>query len=321
MLTLRSAHLAVELDPSRGAEVRAVRDARGRNALAHYHWRTPARAGDGQRYGDSRLDWLSGYRGGWQETIPNAGVESMVGDLVLPFHGEASTSSWNVIEATSTSCELTTVARLPLVISRRMTLAADAPALYVETSVTNDAGTEVDFLWGHHPAFPAIPGARIDMPDCTVDQEFSETSDIHAGPTRWPHAEGTDGTPVDLRVVPDATVHRLMYLHGHTAGWAAIRQPAGHAGVAMAWDVSAYPAMWLWTMRHTTEFPWYGRMAVVALEPQRAWPFDGLANASARGQAMTLKPHQTASAWLTMVLLPDGTGPVRGVTRDGVVTT
>lgn len=96
--------------------------------------------------------------------FPNAGDECEVLGCVLGFHGDAVTLRWEVVSNQDTTCELRTGVGLPLVLTRRMTLCAERPALLIEESVRNEGAVAVPFLWGHHPAFPAITGARIDLP-------------------------------------------------------------------------------------------------------------------------------------------------------------
>src|SRR5947207_2504917 len=96
MVTLSSPSLTVVVDPARGAEIRRIAGTDRHNVLAAYDWEAPVPARRSASYGSSRLDWLSGYRGGWQELFPNAGPECEVDGVPLPFHGEASASRWDV---------------------------------------------------------------------------------------------------------------------------------------------------------------------------------------------------------------------------------
>lgn len=326
MLTLGNDHLTVDLEPRRGAEIRAVRGRDGANALAHYDWAAPAPPGPGHGYRDSETEWLSAYRGGWQETVPNAGDESRLDDLgdpfrgvVLPFHGEASVLEWTVVEATPTSCELTVGLRLPLVVRRTMTVHPDRPALLIEGTVTNESDLEVPLVWGHHPVFPIVPGTRLEAGAGSYATEPREAGDLASSGGRWPDAVDHSGAAVDLAAAPTLATMRLLYLNGHHQNWVVVRQPAGRPSVAMAWDLQAFPYTWVWQMRGEAGFPWYGRMAVMGVEPQTAWPYDGLAGAVERGQAHRLGPGQTMSSWLTMTVLDDSPGDVLDVTRDGRV--
>lgn len=317
MLTLESAELHVSVDPAHGAEICDLRTPGGPNALARYDWRTPIPAAGGG-YGDSQNDWLSRYRGGWQELFPNTGEACEVVGVPLPFHGEASQARWEVVTHSQHSCELRTTARLPLLLSRRMTLADDAPTLHLEERVVNDSGLEQEFLWGHHPVFPAIPGASIDLPtNCRAHAEPAFPSPFGSDPQPWPHLLDEAGDPHDLSRVPGEAIQRVLYVTDLGAGWAALRQPAPQPGVALAWDAETFPCMWFWLQNGTSEFPWFGRARMLALEPQAAYPCDGLAAASRRGRAHRLPPHSSWETWLTITLLPELEQPIADVRRDG----
>jgi galactose mutarotase-like enzyme len=314
---LASERLRVVVDTERGAQIAHLGAPGGDNVLFAADWDAPLPAGRSTGYGSDELDWLSEYRGGWQELFPNAGPACAVDGTPLPFHGEASVARWDVLEAGADSAVLRVAARLPLVLERRMWLEAEAPVLRLEERVRNVSPLPQSFLWGHHPAFPAVAGTAIDLPggDVHVDDGFRPSSlDLVPGARgRWPHAED-----VDLSVVPPGPAERYCYVTGLPEAWAAVRGPGGR-GLALAWDGAVWPHVWLWLQLGGRDFPWFGRAAVVAVEPQRAFPGDGLAGAIGRGQALTLAPGESLDAWLTAVLLEDER-PVSGVTRDGRVT-
>ena len=314
--------MEVVVDDEVGGEIRAVRAPDGRNALAWYDWISPTPVGRGSTYGDPEMDWLSAYRGGWQETVPNAGLVCTVDGVEMGFHGDASRTRWEVVGVGNDWCDLRCSTRLPLVVERRMWLSSERAALMIEGRVTNTAAFNVDFVWGQHPAFPLAETTRFDVPDgCIVSHDPTRPSDLAQERAPWPMARNLDGEVVDLSVGPGVGTHRLLYLDGHREGWAAVRQTAPNIGVALAWDVTVHPFIWLWTLRETREFPWYGRASMVALEAQRASPYDGLAAASQRGQALTVDGGKSIDSWYTLVLLDDDTQAVRGVARDGVIKT
>jgi hypothetical protein len=317
-MRLCSTHLEVDIDVVHGAEIRSVARPGGPNALAWHDWAAPAPADESSTYGSSQLDWLSRYRGGWQELFPNAGAACEYRGVPLAFHGEASLSQWEVVHQADDQCELRVAARLPLVLSRRMSLAPDRPAVLIEETVTNVSDLEVPYLWGHHPVFPAREGARIDLPGGTVRPEPADRAGLDLETSAWPNATA-DGVPCDLSEVPAETQQRLLYVDDLPAAWVALRQPAGEQGVAMAWDASAFGVLWLWLLNGTDEFPWYGRARMLGIEPQTAWPYDGVAAAHARGAAPVIGPRERRSSWLTLVLIDSDGGPVTAVSRGGRV--
>lgn len=322
---LEGAAMRVVVNPDRGCEILHVGAPGGPNVLFHNAWRTPLPAGSpgsSVSYGASDLDWLSHYRGGWQELFPNAGAACDVAGVPLAFHGEASSARWQVTEESATSLVAATATRLPLVLERRMEVDPERPVLRLRESIGNESGLPMPYVWGHHPAFDAVPGSRIDLPGAIVEvpEDFDPAhNDLRPGTTApWPLVEGKDGSAIDLRLVPDAPRERVAYLTDVTAGWVALRQPGG-VGVALSWDTATFPHLWCWTEIGGADFPWFGRSRIVALEPMSSWPNDGLARAIERGRAGRLDAGARADTWLTLSLFDADERPVTGVGPDGDV--
>ncbi|MQA77178.1 MAG: DUF4432 family protein [Streptosporangiales bacterium] len=323
MITLDNGLLTVRVAPERGAEIRFLGAPGGPNLLFHQPTATPLRESNSTGYGSTEGDWLSEYRGGWQELFPNAGAPCQVQGVPLPFHGEASSARWEVVEADATTAVLRTPARLPLVLERRMRLDAERAVLTVEETVTNESALTVPYVWGHHPAFDAVEGARLDLPGATarVPADYDPPlNDLRPDTTSpWPLVAAKAGGEIDLRAVPGGPRERVVYLTDLAAGWAALRRPGDGCGVALAWDLATFPHAWLWTEIGGPDFPWYGRSRIVALEPASSWPNDGLAAAIERGRHHRLGPHERHSTWLTVSLFGADTRPVTHVDRDGGV--
>ena len=90
--------------------------------------------------------------------------------------------------------------RTPFHLVKTVTLRRNEAALRIHERVTNEGGQEVDFTWGHHPAFgwPFIDEhCRVDLPDCRIRTfaEFTpdELSSEADQTSHWPLAEGLDG--------------------------------------------------------------------------------------------------------------------------------
>ncbi len=327
MLHLANEMMEVDLEPDRGAEVLAIRRPGGPNVLATYDWASPLPASRSTTWGDGASDWLSEYRGGWQELFPNAGAPCTVLGVPLPFHGEVSATHWSIDARTDDAVTMSTPARLPMLLERRMRLHADQAVLRIEETVRLDADMELPFLWGHHPAFAATDGAVIDLPPgvrVAVDEAYAaDHNDLTPGASGdWPHVPGLGDATVDLRGIGKGPTERLAYLSGFAgqAGWAAIRGVARGLGVAMAWDVMTFPHAWLWWEIGGAGHPWHGRSRIVAIEPATAVPSDGLLAADGRGEAHRLAPGHTHETWLTVSLFDADDRPVQGVARDGTVT-
>ncbi|MBK8021242.1 MAG: DUF4432 family protein [Chloroflexi bacterium] len=328
-ITLHNAHLDVVVDLEHGAEITHIANAQGVNMLYYADWQSPVRASRSTSYGNGVYDWLSEYRGGWQELFPNAGNPCEVMGTPLPFHGEVSRAQWQAEWKTpGLDVVLSTGARLPIVLERRMRLIPDRAVLFIEETIRNESDLELPYLWGHHPAWGpplAAQGARIDLPGgkLTVDSGLDgPTVDLQPGSSHsWPQVSDRKGNSVDLSVVPAAPLQRLCYLQGLSAGWYALRNPADSLGVAMAWDVKTFPHLWMWQeIGGGQGMPWYGRAEITALEPATQFPSHGLAEAIKAGTAHTLAPRAEASTWLTVALFAADERPVQGVSADGAIT-
>jgi galactose mutarotase-like enzyme len=324
MIELRTSRLLVRVDPDRGADIRHLgRDAQ-HSVLFHGAWEAPLPASRSVSWGQPVLDWLSEYRGDWQELFPNAGDACEVMGVPLPFHGEVSTARWQVVEQADDRVVLRAPARLPIVLERTMRIAPETAALLIEERVTNESGLRVPFIWGHHPAFAVTASSVLDIPADRIEASSAfpdPDGDIEPGSTgTWPTLPGRDGRPVDLRqpIVP-RRAHRLVWLPDLAAGWAAIRDPASGSGVALAWDVETFPHAWLWQEVATPGMPWFGRSAITAIEPHMSWPSEGLAAAIERGQARWLEPGGHHETWITCALFQATDRVVAGVTRAGEV--
>lgn len=324
MITLDNGKIRVAIDDSRGADVRFLGRPDGPNTLALYDdWSAPIQASRSSSYGDGTTDWLSEYRGGWQELCPNAGPPCVVDGLPLPFHGEVSVAEWTVVAEDDVGVTLRVGTRLPLELERRMTLDPVEPALRIESSLRNVSARPVSYLWGHHPAFATAPGTRIDLPADRLEVgPLSEPHhDLMPGASgRWPDAPAREGGTARVDKVPSSAVERLCYLPDLSSGWAALRDTATGCGVAVAWDKETFPHAWLWQELGGPGFPWYGRAQVTAIEPQSAWPSAGLADHVERGTASTLAAGATHETWLTVVLFEATENRVVGVDRSGAVT-
>lgn len=328
-ITLQNPVIQITVDLDQGAEITHIANAQGVNMLFYADWQSPLRASRSASYGSQVMDWLSEYRGGWQELFPNAGNPCDVMGTPLPFHGEVSRAQWSADwKQTDRDVILTTSARLPLVLERRIHLQPDRPVLVIEETIRNESDLTVPYIWGHHPAWGpplAAAGARIDLPAgrLSVDAGLDGAHvDLQPGSTHlWPTAQDRSAGSVDLSVVPTAPVQRLCYIHELQGGWYALRNPANGLGVALAWDLQVFPHLWLWQeIGGGQGMPWYGRAAITALEPATQYPSHGLEEAIKLGTAHSLGPRAEASTRLTLALFHADERPVRGVDHDGNLT-
>ncbi len=325
VIELESGSLRAVVDPDRGGDIVFVGRPGGPSVLFHEAWESPLPSGRSTSYGSGALDWLSHYRGGWQLMFPNAGADCTVDGLPHPVHGEVSSAPARVVEASAGRVVLRSGTRLPLHIERRISLAEGRPALLVEERIENESDRPLAYAWGHHPALAVTAGMQIDLPPgpIHVDEAFDDpNADLEPGASApWPQAALRSGGTTALDRIPEAAVERVCYLPDRPAGWAAVRDPASGHGVGLAWDLEAFPHLWLWEQVGGWRFPFYGRASLIGLEPVSCWPGDGLARAIGRGQARTIGPRGSATAWITLTLFDATTDKVGWVDRDGRVST
>lgn len=327
-ITLQNNRIKVVVNTALGAETTHISGTDGHNLLYYGDWRSPVPVSESQSYGNGVLDWLSEYRGGWQELFPNAGGAGDVLGTPLPFHGEISRTRWRY-EWLQEGREvvLSAAARLPLMIERRMRIDHQHPILFIDETIQSEVDFPVPYIWGHHPAWgPPLTeaGSQIDLPavNLSVDGGLDGPAvDLQPGSShQWGEVRDRHGQPVDLSVIPHAPVQRLCYMHDLQGGWYAVRNPKRGLGLGLSWDVSVFPHLWFWQeIGGGQGMPWYGRAAITALEPATQYPSHGLAAAIEAGQARYLKPGERVSTSLVCVLFTATETAVKEVTPTGQV--
>ncbi len=276
--------------------------------------------------------FLDLYSGGWQEIVPNGGPAVTHRGAEYGQHGEVSSVPWSIDLLEDEPERITVVCRVqalrtPLRLERRMTIRADRAALFLEEELVNDAGEDLDIMWGHHVAFgrPFLDrGAHIYTSAGSVMAEddlptFRPRRAMPGLEGRWPVIRGARGDDLDLSIVPDveaAAGREMCYLSdlGDDA-WYAITSPGD--GFAMRWDGGLFRYLWLWQeFRAGTGYPWWKRVHAVALEPWTSYPTLGLPEAVARGTQLVVPAGASVSTRLVAVSFTPG-GAIAGVDADG----
>ena len=313
MIRLATAHLEVELDEGRGAEIVRLGRPGGPNRLARIDSDWPLRAGAGGSYHSADLEWLSEHRGGWQEMFPNAGAGCTVNGIPHPVHGEASMAPWEVLERSGGfGVTLRSHTHTPLAVTRKMFLDPDRPRLELAEEIHNlSDDLEVPYAWGHHPAFaapardPPGAGGRPLRGRSGPGRSRGRPEARFSGETGRGQRTGA-AAPVDLGVMPDHPAERVVYLTGPAEARAQVLRPDTGDRLTMEWCAEAFPYAWLWINNGAARFPWFGRLRAMALEPVNVWPADGLAAAVERGRAPVLAGGESRRGWLTVSLSEDG---------------
>jgi len=221
------------------------------------------------------------YPGGWQEVFPNAGKPCEYKGADLGLHGEVATLPWDyrILEDSGSRLSIefsVRTLRTPFAIKKTLSLTAGNPELEISEAVTNEAGEEMDFAWGHHPAF----GAPFLGPDCKIRIKKADVqiapgdgysiTNLKQGAGKWPLVEGIDGKMVDISQVPEpfAKVSDVMFLSNLDEGVYEIVSKKHGLGFRLEFPVKVFKYIWIWRIAHGSfHYPWYGRTYNLALEP------------------------------------------------------
>jgi hypothetical protein len=291
VLILRSPRLLARLDPEHGAELLDLVDlTTGRQLLG----RLPFASADRAHGPLDELDWIAGWRGGWQVCAPNPGNRCGVDGVDHGFHGGASHERWAILDATASAATLRWSGQ-GLELTRAVGLVDDR--IEIEMRVSADSPTRVPYALLEHVSLGLElldPVLDITLPPAAT----VEVSDVD-GPVRapanapaWPHALLLDGTTerVDRVELHGAPTGRFLCVHDLREGRAVARGRA--ATLELTWDVRVLPHVWVWYELRASDGPFRRMAEIVALEPSSVPHSLGLARAVTEGQAGWLGPGE-----------------------------
>lgn len=251
------------------------------------------------------LDW---YPGGWQEIFPNGGGICEYKGAVIGLHGEVALIPWkySVLEDTVEKLSIkfyTHTYRTTFYIEKIITLEKDKPFVILDEKVVNTGGEEMDFIWGHHPAF----GKPFLSPDCVIRIKKAKVmvgkgdgksyTNLKEGEGNWPLVDGIDGKKVDISICPGErdNVSEVMFLSDLSEGKYEIFNQKLKIGFSFEFPLDVFKYIWFWRIGGGSfEYPWYGRNYNIALEPFSSLP--NLQEAVKRGDSLKLKPGEILSA-------------------------
>lgn len=308
-LWLRSDRLAVEVRPDKGADITSITESTsGIDILFRSPWGRRDLAGSPVT-GDSQIDWLARYGGGWPLLLPHAGAARTVEGVRRGYHGEAAIISWTVQSADELSVHLSTdLITAPLHLTRSLRL--DGATLHVRDTVHNTCDEPTTVMWVQHPGFGApfidehctiTTGARTVLSDAEQPGNILQP-DVRSP---FPLVPTREGTTLDLRTAPSPTSRRSVFacLTDFDAGWYRIDSPTAGFSIRVEWDPGVFPHAWLWQECHASPgFPWYRRAYVVAVEPANVLPGDPSPAGPTRGQAPLLPGGGTWTSDITLAL-------------------
>ncbi len=309
-VVIENRRLRVVVLPDLGGKVWSIRDKdRDRELL----WQNPRVPPSSAPFGARYDDWFSG---GWDELFPNDGPVLLDGQP-LPDHGEwwARPCAWRiedepgVVRVRLSGFGVVTPHRW----ERTLEVRDGERMLRCATTIANEGFAPLPFLWRIHPALPATPGSRIEIPSDRVVVESAASPGLDPRPFTWPLAPTSDGGVANLGVCPEPGKDRalLAYATRLRAGWCALTGADG-VGVGFAFDPAVIDTVTLFA----TFGGWRG-LHTVLLEPGVGWPYD-LDVARANGSARMLAPGEATTFAITMVAY-DGIGRVEDISHDGEV--
>lgn len=219
--------------------------------------------------------FMESYPGGWQEVLPNGGAPGAHAGARYGQHGELALVPWDhAIErddADGVTVAFEVALRtVPLRLVKRLSLDRATPELRIEETLVNESDVEVDVMWGHHIAFgpPFLSGeTRLE-------------------------------TAVDAPTLGAAS--SIDYLGGLDTY--TIRDD--RVGLRVSWDARTMPYLWVWQEHGgTRQYPWWGRLRTVGLEPFSSHPTDGLAEAVRNGTVLRLRARDARDSHLIATVL------------------
>lgn len=308
-LWLHNDQLSVEVRPDKGADITSITDrATGIDVLCRFPWGRRDLAGTSPT-GDSQVDWLARYGGGWQQLVPNAGAPRVVDGVQRGYHGEAAVVAWSLEAADDTQASMAVdLVTAPLQLTRSVHV--EGAALRVSDTIYNNSDEPIAVMWVQHPGFGApfidehctlTAGALSVITDADTPGNLLP-ADVRAP---FPVVRTASGGAVDLRNVPGPASGRAVFacLTDFEAGWFAIDSPTAGFGIRLDWDASVLPHAWLWQECHASSgFPWYRRAYVVAVEPANVLPGDPSPGCPSRGITPQLSGCATWRSEITLTL-------------------
>jgi hypothetical protein len=205
----------------------------------------------------------------------------------------------------------------PLRLDRHMRLERGRRTIAFRERLTNMGTTDVEFIWGHHPAL----GAPFLSSACHLDVGARELV-VDAGYTS-PFLPLEPGSRIawegrvrqQLSELPAAGVRRDMvaYFLGFEQGWWAVTNREHRLGFGLAWDAATFPFACFWQEFGACDgFPWFGRGYALALEPVTSWPAAGIAEvAQTTGTQRSIAPAQVLETELWATIYETDTGVER----------
>jgi hypothetical protein len=254
--------------------------------------------------------FLDCYEGGWQELFPSISLPCEYKSATLGIHGEVAMPSWEYKVITDEIDEISILfwvrtTRMPFLLERKMVLRIGDPTLYLSEKVTNEGTSELDFMWGHHPACGPVfldDSCEILIDEGAISNVTFDWKGRRVAETEhsWPNLKMGNGDDLDISKVmePDAGLIMTLGISNFKKARYEIKNNRKHISFGMQWEKEVFPHIWMWGVYGGgQEYPWFGRAYTLALEPWSSIPGD-LNIAIENGETINIGAGQTISTEL-----------------------
>ena len=279
-----------------------------------FMWRTPWGVRD-QRLsvpptGDPSSVWLDYYEGGWQTVVPHGGYSDNAYGAEFGIHGDVSLIPWDTEVIADTPekvsvCFSAKSVRMPINVSKTLSLVSGSPTLQIEESVTNEGEENLDIVWLEHiaigPPFLSdktrlfVPESRVLSHPESIDPN-SKLEPNYEGD--WPNVNAKNGSILDFTRIPPKEDRSLdmAYMTGMSKGWYALLNEETNIGWAVSYPVETFKYLWYWrNFGGGYGYPWYGRCYNAGLEPCTSFGNGGIKQAQENGTALNIDASETIS--------------------------
>ena len=290
------------VDPGHGGEVLDLIDlTTGRQLLG----RRPFGSADPAEGPLDEVQWIEGWRGGWQVCLPNPGNRCEVDGSMHGFHGTASHEPWAVLDADERSVSMRWAG---FGIEALRQLAVDGDCLRIETTVNACGPEPVPYCALEHISL----GLEVLDPVLELDIPAAPTMRFRTGMARpvrqqmpragrWQSDSTIAPSDVDRVELRGAPYGRFLSVQQLPEGRAVAR--GYRAGLELTWDASLLPNVWVWYELRASGGAFRNLAEIVAIEPCSVPHSLGLARAIREGQASLLEPGATATYEITARVL------------------
>jgi galactose mutarotase-like enzyme len=289
LITLASDDLSVEVCPMLGAEIRGIRHREcDENLLMKTPW-AGSTSSSCTCNEVSEAHFVSHYVGGWQLMLPNMGFPSSADADKMGYHGEAWTRSWEILEQTDSSLILRTVLTTrPIEIMRLVYVSGDQ--LVVTDTVTNRSSDEIEFIWGHHPAFShTLFDSTSEVFIAAKKIEVQGNSLSESEPLELPDFIELDERGLCLQGFTSTPYSFLAYLSDFDIPYARITNSTHDLTMELGWNSELFPHAWLWIENEKiADAPWNSQVRTLAIEPTSTIPNLGFHHAKKVGSNLVM---------------------------------